>query len=376
MDDEVRGDVCVGAHGAAHEIPEAASGERHVGRAEGLAAALPTAERAAVALDPLRGEGVPRGVAHRSGAHDDAGERLLFARTEKDFTGLRGLGAEAPAVLHPVLRARLGVVHDHAGGRDGGGFRLRLLRCTTRGGEGVERMLGVGLGLLECGGPRGGGPGAEKGFGQAPQAGAERAGGGLKQLALLIGAQLRELRGDFAMRLHCGERGLAIGAADEETGERVVVALGDGIELVVVAAGAGDGHAEEGFRHHVEAVVHAVALVLADVHGRMHFLAEEPEAGAEDGFVAAGVGVQAGLRDEVAGEVLDDELVVRHVGVEGADDVVAVVVGVRDDWLELVTARLGVTDEVEPVACPALAESRGGEEGINEIADCRLPIAD
>ena len=237
-------------------------------------------------------------------------------------------------------------------------------------------MVGVGLGLLECGGPRGGGRGVEKGFSQALQARAECAGGGLEQLALLVGAELRELRGDFAVSFHHSEGGLAIGAADEEAGERVVVALGDGVELVVVAAGAGDGHAEEGFRHHVEAVVHAVALVLADVHGRVDFLAEEPEAGAEDGFVPAGGGVEAGLRDEVAGEVFDDELVVRHVGVESADDVVAVVVGVRDDRLELVAARLGVTDEVEPVARPALAERGGGEELVNEIADCRLPIAD
>ena len=230
-------------------------------------------------------------------------------------------------------------------------------------------MVGVGLGLLESGGPRGGGRGIEKGFSQALQAGTERAGGGLEQLALLVGAELRELGGDFAVRLHRGEGGLAIGAADEETGERVVVALRDGIELVVVATGAGDGHAEEGLGHHVEAVVHAVALVLANVHGGMDFLAKKPEAGAEDGFVTPGGGVEARLRHEVAGELFDDELIVRHVGVEGADDVVAVVVGVGDDGLELVAARLGVADEVEPVAGPALTEGGRGEERINDALD-------
>ena len=115
LDDEVRGDVRVGAHGAAHQIPEAAGGEGHVRGAEGLAAAFPSAERATVALDAFGGEGAPREVAHGGGAGSDAGEGLLLAGAEKDFAGLRGARAEAPAVLHPVLRAGLGVVHNHAG---------------------------------------------------------------------------------------------------------------------------------------------------------------------------------------------------------------------------------------------------------------------
>ena len=60
----------------------------------------------------------------------------------------------------------------------------------------------------------------------------------------------------------------------------------------------------------------------------------------------------------VAGELLEDEAVVRLVGVEGADDVVAVAPGVGPRFVELVAVGLGVAGEVEPVPAPALAVVR------------------
>jgi len=47
--------------------------------------------------------------------------------------------------------------------------------------------------------------------------------------------------------------------------ERVVVCRGDGVELVVVAAGAGDCETEEGFGEHVDLIVDHLELMLADV---------------------------------------------------------------------------------------------------------------
>ena len=78
-------------------------------------------------------------------------------------------------------------------------------------------------------------------------------------------------------------------------------------------------------------------------------------------------GLQARLRQQVAGEVLRDELVVGHVGVEGADDVIAVLVGVGDGGVELVAARLGVAHQVEPVPAPALAEVRRGQQPVHHL---------
>src|SRR5262245_63771068 len=49
--------------------------------------------------------------------------------------------------------------------------------------------------------------------------------------------------------------------------------------------------------------------------------------------------VHARLRNEVAGQVLNDELIVRQIGVEGADGVVAVTPGMVEAVVELETAR-------------------------------------
>src|SRR5262249_39543691 len=71
----------------------------------------------------------------------------------------------------------------------------------------------------------------------------------------------------------------------EEAELRVIILRGDGVELVIVTAGAGHGQAEERLGQHIDLVVEAVGLILANVHRRMHFFAEEPEAGGEDRFV-------------------------------------------------------------------------------------------
>ena len=64
--------------------------------------------------------------------------------------------------------------------------------------------------------------------------------------------------------------------------------------------------------------------------------------------------------------MFDEEAIIGDVGVQGADDVVAVPVGVGNLVIEFVSGSLGVTDEVEPVAAPALAVMRAGEESIHQ----------
>ena len=59
-----------------------------------------------------------------------------------------------------------------------------------------------------------------------------------------------------------------------------------------------------------------------------------------------------------------DEEVVRDIGIEGADDVVAILVGVVDGIVKLVTVGLGVAHQVEPMTPPAFTEVRGGKETV------------
>ena len=72
-------------------------------------------------------------------------------------------------------------------------------------------------------------------------------------------------------------------------------------------------------------------------------------------------------RDFVAGELLLDELRVRLVAVERPDDVVAVAPGVRPIGVLLVAVGFGVAHQVEPVAGPALAVVRAGEQAIDQL---------
>ena len=68
----------------------------------------------------------------------------------------------------------------------------------------------------------------------------------------------------------------------------------------------------------------------------------------------------------VPGQLQPDELVERHVVVQGLDDEVAVVVGGRPVGVALVAAAVGVAGDVQPVPAPALAVVGAGEEPVHE----------
>ena len=79
-------------------------------------------------------------------------------------------------------------------------------------------------------------------------------------------AELLEFLRHAAVVLHGLEAHLPVARAQDEPGQRVVVLASDGVELVVVAAGAGHGQAKERLGEDVDLVVDPVALVLTDVH--------------------------------------------------------------------------------------------------------------
>ncbi len=186
-------------------------------------------------------------------------------------------------------------------------------------------------------------------------AGRGEAGGERRQGLRAVG---RQFSGHPPVVLHRFEAYLPVAAAQEEAAEGVVILRTDGIELVVVTSRAGHGQAQERLGEHVELVVQPLAFVLPDVHGRMILLAEEGPAGPQHGFVLFGSGPQPRLRKQVAGEMFLQELIVGHAGVEGADQVIAVLPGIGDREVVLVSAGFGVADEVHPVSRPPLAEVR------------------
>ena len=69
----------------------------------------------------------------------------------------------------------------------------------------------------------------------------------------------------------------------------------------------------------------------------------------------------------VAGQLLADELVVRLVGVERANDVVAIPPDERLGIVALEAVRLGIAHQVEPVPAPVLAVMPRGEQPIDDL---------
>ena len=177
--------------------------------------------------------------------------------------------------------------------------------------------------------------------------------------------QRRHLSGGALFVFHRLETCEALAGTDEETGERVVIALGDCIELVIVATSARHRHSDERFGHHVDAVVDPFIFILARVHRRVNFLAEKRPAGSEDGFVETLLPMQTRFFHQVARDVLTHKRVIRHVGIQCANDVVPIFVGIRDDEIALVPARLRIADKVQPMSRPTLAELRRGEQLIH-----------
>src|SRR6202035_284445 len=70
--------------------------------------------------------------------------------------------------------------------------------------------------------------------------------------------------------------------ASQETGQGVVILGSDGVELVIVASGAGDTQSKKRLAHHVDLVVECVAFLRTKVDGSLLSLAEPPERRPDD----------------------------------------------------------------------------------------------
>ena len=84
--------------------------------------------------------------------------------------------------------------------------------------------------------------------------------------------------------------------------------------------------------------------------------AEVPEAGSDKRFVESFFRMKPRRLDQVTGNVFGRKLIVRDIRVQGADDVVAIFVGVMQWVVEFVTVAFCVACEVQPVTSPAFAK--------------------
>ena len=158
---------------------------------------------------------------------------------------------------------------------------------------------------------------------------------------------------------------LVTGEGELRTGndavEGIVVGRGDGVILVVVAAGTANGEAKGRLAERVDRVLMGQVHVIDRVEAEPSRDGEK--AGRRDpfgeGFSVSGIGQQ------VAGKLFPQELVVRLVGIERSDHVIAVLPGLRRGVVARFASGVGVPHQIEPVPPPPLAIGRLSQQPID-----------
>ena len=231
----------------------------------------------------------------------------------------------------------------------------------------VERIVG-GLAARECRGP--GAVRLPQRCGHVGRGKDPRVGQDLPQLVLEFG-QLGAMRVSALFRV---DRLDPRATVHHRAVEGVEVRLADRVELVVVAAGAGDGHPQERLGDDVDLVLGEADLLVQGVGGAETVQDEAVLGDADRRLVDPEFGVHPRLLEQVAGQVFADQLVHGDVRVQRPDQVVAVTPGVGDRRVAFAAVRLGVADPVHPVPGPTLAEGRIGQEPVDLLRHSGVPV--
>ena len=147
----------------------------------------------------------------------------------------------------------------------------------------------------------------------------------------------------------------------EERLEAVEFGLLDRVGLVVVAAGAADGQAEEdragGLGDVVQGVLAAQPLIVQVDHVGI----EAIEAGGDEA-------VRVVRGNLVAGQLEADEPVIRQIAIERRDDPVAIAPHLGPGLVVLEAVGVGIASQVEPVLGPASRRSEGTPAGDRRVS--------
>ena len=162
----------------------------------------------------------------------------------------------------------------------------------------------------------------------------------------------------------CGPR------SPERAEQRVVIFLADGIELMIVAARAGNRQALKCFGKYVDLVVGKLDAILPGIDRLKPMLHHAQLGNPEERFVDPVRFIAPRIRQQIAGEVFAHQLIVRHVAVERANEVIAVPPGHGGIGIAFHAMRLGISHQVHPVPRPLLAEARRSQQAVHLPGVC------
>ena len=149
--------------------------------------------------------------------------------------------------------------------------------------------------------------------------------------------------------------------------ERVIVLGGNGVQLVVVAAGAGHRQTLKSLGEGVDLVVDHVGADFPEGHAVVvTHLSQAEESRPGQGLVQSQPAVDAGLFQHIAGHVFPDHLVEGQVLVEGPDEIVPVAPGSQQLVVPLVAVGFPVAHHVHPVTRPPFTQVRRSEKTVHQ----------
>ena len=168
------------------------------------------------------------------------------------------------------------------------------------------------------------------------------------------------------------DSGLSIAATDRETGQSVIIPLGNRIELVVMAPGTTHCESQECFGHHINPIVHPVGFIFTNVDRGMNFLSQEPESRSNQRFIDwqsrswARIGVSTPSRfNQIACNLFSQKTVVRDIGIDGSNHVITKLPCIGNNGFKLMPASFRVPSQIEPMSPPAFSELDGRKQPIH-----------
>ena len=158
-------------------------------------------------------------------------------------------------------------------------------------------------------------------------------------------------------------------ATGHDTVKCVVILLADRIEFVVVTARTRNREAKKCLRHDVDLIFGCSHQFVERIRWSEALQHKTIMRRADGRLVQAKLLVEPRPGQQITGDVLSQQLVVRHVFVQRANEIIPVLVGVRDTRVTLTPKRLRVAHPVHPMPRPTLAKVWRGEQALNRALD-------
>ena len=141
---------------------------------------------------------------------------------------------------------------------------------------------------------------------------------------------------------------------------------------MVVTPCARSRESQEGLRINVNQVVDNLDLILQRVDGHESQF-DHPQVRRPDGrLIELFLSVPPGFGQQIAGNLLANQLVVRHIIVERPNQVIAIPIGIGQLGIALAAVRFAVPNEVHPVTCPTFTEPGRFKQPVHNSFECGI----